>query len=138
MAIVYGRLSLQFYSQSRWRLVLPFSSLLLPFPSLEPTTDKHSIVQKATAEGFFCWRLCAVSNKLWMKTIGVLLWTFSTASHIIWVSMLGAAWQLTEPTVPDPPRVSSLLYLLSFSSISRSSRHVANRRRSSCRFVSSS
>ncbi|GAA5896065.1 uncharacterized protein JCM6883_001702 [Sporobolomyces salmoneus] len=68
---------------------------------------------EATAEGFFCWRLCAVSNKLWMKTIAVLLWTFSTTSHIIWVSMLGVAWQLTTPDVPDPPRLRILL-LMSF------------------------
>ncbi|GAA5991848.1 hypothetical protein JCM5350_002723 [Sporobolomyces pararoseus] len=79
------------------RLWMTFSPVLL------------TVSMEATAEGFFCWRLCAVSNKLWMKTIGVLLWTFSTVSHIIWVSMLGAAWQLTQPTVPDPPRLRVLL-----------------------------
>ncbi|GAA5948862.1 hypothetical protein JCM3765_003933 [Sporobolomyces pararoseus] len=81
------------------RLWMTFSPVLL------------TVTMEATAEGFFCWRLCAVSNKLWMKTIGVLLWTFSTVSHIIWVSMLGAAWQLTQPTVPDPPRLRVLLMM---------------------------
>lgn len=52
-----------------------------------------------------------MSNKLWMKTVGVLLWTFSTVSHIIWVSMVGAAWQLTQPSVPDPPRLRVLLVM---------------------------
>ncbi|GAA5884768.1 hypothetical protein JCM16303_005266 [Sporobolomyces ruberrimus] len=89
-------------------LAIPADRLWLTFAPVLVT-----VCMEASAEGFFCWRLCAVSNKLWMKTIAVLLWTFSTMSHIIWVSMLGAAWQLTRPDVPDPPRLRILL-LMSF------------------------
>ena len=71
---------------------------------------------EATAEGFFCWRLCAVSNKPWMKSVACLLWSFSTISHIIWVAMLGTARQAGGP---DPPRVSFTTLSLSFRLISQ-------------------
>ncbi|GAA6015597.1 hypothetical protein JCM11491_007169 [Sporobolomyces phaffii] len=81
------------------RLWLTFSPILV------------TVTMEATTEGFFCWRLCAISNKLWMKAIACLLWTFSTTSHIIWVAMLGTAWQLTSPDVADPPRLRILLMM---------------------------
>ncbi|GAA5926735.1 uncharacterized protein JCM15063_000357 [Sporobolomyces koalae] len=81
------------------------------FQTFAPTL--LTTLMEASAEGFFCWRLCAVSNKAWMKAIAILLWAFSFVSHITWVLMVAVAYQVMERGVPDPPRLRILL-LMSF------------------------
>ncbi|GAA6060584.1 hypothetical protein JCM10212_006819 [Sporobolomyces blumeae] len=66
-----------------------------------------TVLMEGSVEGFFCWRLCAVSNKLWMKVIAVMLWCFSTISHIIWVSMLG----VLDGDMGTSPRLRILLMM---------------------------